>query len=168
MLAAESENEPVTAAATAMRYATIAAASLIMLSPSRMITRRRGNGRRRKNAAAAAAAGGATTAPNAKAGAPGRPGTPRRANQGTRLVTNRSWPTRGNRIGRREVRAPVPPHHAPAPRAGAIGRRLDARAGHAAVGTVPAVHRGPRRDRGHGGDVPRLQPRPSRRAGAAL
>src|SRR5256714_15631313 len=62
----------------------------------------------------------------------------------------------------------VPPHHAPAPRAGAIGRRLDARAGHAAVGTIPAVHRGPRGDRGHGGDVPRLQPRPSRRAGAAL
>src|SRR6266446_5182806 len=43
-VAAVSENEPVTAAATAMRYATIAAASLIMLSPSRMVTRRRGRG----------------------------------------------------------------------------------------------------------------------------
>src|SRR5437899_12746584 len=34
------ENAPVTAAATATRYATIAAASLIMLSPSRMVTTR--------------------------------------------------------------------------------------------------------------------------------
>src|SRR5438477_632835 len=32
-----------------MRYATMAAASLIMLSPSRMITRRRGSGSRRRN-----------------------------------------------------------------------------------------------------------------------
>src|SRR5256885_17263292 len=109
MLAAESENEPVTAAATAMRYATIAAASLIMLSPSRMITRRRGNGRRRKNAVAAATSGGETTAPNAKADAHGRPGTTRRATQATRIVTNRTR-SEERRVGK-ECRSRWSPYH---------------------------------------------------------
>src|SRR5437667_157217 len=80
-------------------------------------------------------------------------------------------PVRSRRHAHRLHRAHpplVPAHDALAPRAGAVGRRLDAGAGHAAVGTVPAVHRRRRRDRGHGGDVPRLQPRPPRRAGASL
>ena len=73
--ASPSENVPVTAAATAMRYATIAAASLIMLSPSRMVTTRRGSGSRRRNAVAAATSGGETTAPSANAEAQGSSGT---------------------------------------------------------------------------------------------
>src|SRR2546423_11107467 len=104
MLAAESENEPVTAAATAMRYATIAAASLIMLSPSRMITRRRGNGRRRKNAVAPATSGGETTAPNAKADAHGRPGTAPRAPPAATIRTERPGPPSRKRIGRHLAR----------------------------------------------------------------
>src|SRR5207249_6020753 len=40
--------------------------SLIMLSPSRIVTTRRGSGSRRRNAVAAATSGGETTAPSAR------------------------------------------------------------------------------------------------------
>src|SRR3989454_2103492 len=98
------ENVPVTAAATATRYATIAAASFTMLSPSRIVTRRRGSGRRLRKAVAAATSGGDTTAPRANADAQGNPGTARRATQATTAVTNSTWPTPSNRIGRRLAR----------------------------------------------------------------
>src|SRR5207247_8100799 len=58
----------------------------------------------------------------------------------------------------------VSPYHARTPRARAVGRRLDAGAGHAAVGAVPPIHGGPGRDRGHGGPLPRRQPGPPTRA----
>src|SRR2546426_23576 len=173
-----SENAPVTAAATATRYATIAAASLIMLSPSRIVTTRRGISSRRRNAVAAATSGGETTAPSANADAHASKVTPTRSARtvsklcmafATVKVTFRraslNLPLRSRRHAHRLHRAHpplVPAHDALASRAGAVGRRLDAGAGHAAVGTVPAVHRRRRRDRGHGGDVPRLQPRPPR------
>src|SRR3989454_836440 len=270
------ENVPVTAAATATRYATIAAASFTMLSPSRIVTRRRGSGRRLRKVVAAATSGGDTTAPRANADAQGNPGTARRATQATTAVTNSTWPTPSNRIGRRLARTsrydaksdarynrggmntrntscgsnctagspgtratssppttstagagmssrratsarkatptksartvsnpcmafgpskvsfrrgalhlPVrprrhahrldradppllPPHHAHPPRPRAPGRGLDARPRHAPVGAISALDRGSRRDRGHGRDLPRLQPGAPRRHGPPL
>ncbi len=103
-VAAPSENVPVTAAATATRYATIAAASFTMLSPSRIVTMRRGIGRRRRNAAAAATSGGDTTAPSANADAHGSPGTAKRATQATAAVANSTCPTPSKRMGRRLAR----------------------------------------------------------------
>src|SRR6266568_8951686 len=95
-----SENVPVTAAATAMRYATIAAASLIMLSPSSIVAERRVIGSRLRNAVAAATSGGETTAPSTNADAHGRPGTTRCATQATARVANSTCPIPSDRIGR--------------------------------------------------------------------
>src|SRR5437879_12363468 len=86
------ENVPVTTAATATRYATIAAASFTMLSPSRIVTRRRGSGRRLRQDVAAATSGGDTTAPRANADAPGNTGTARDAHQATTAATDRHEP----------------------------------------------------------------------------
>jgi len=94
----------VTAAATATRYATIAAASLIMLSPSRMVTTRRGSGSRRMNAVAAATSGGETTAPSANAEAQGSSGIAWCATQATTIVANSTCPTPSDRIGRKLAR----------------------------------------------------------------
>src|SRR3989475_9295498 len=275
-VAAGTENEPVTAAATAMRYATIAAASLIILSPSRMVTMRRGSGSRRRNAVAAATSSGETTAPRANAEAHGIPGTARCATQATATVANRTCPTPKRRIGRRFARtsryeanndarnrrggiktkntscgsnwtagspgsnatstpparrtagvgiasrratsarkvtptnsartvsklcmalvppkvtfrrgalhlpvrlgrladrldradpALLPPHAAHPSRPRAAGRRLDEGPRHPAVGAVPRLDGRSRRDRGDGRDLPRLQPRASRRPRSAV
>src|SRR5216684_2492915 len=95
---------PDTAAATATRYATIAAASLLMLSPSRIVTARRGIGSRRRNAVAAATSGGETTAPSANADAHGRPGIALCATQAITIVANTTCPTPRDRMGRKLAR----------------------------------------------------------------
>ena len=56
---------------TARRYTIRADASLMRLSPSRIVTMRRGTPRRRKIAVAATASGGATIAPRVTAAATG-------------------------------------------------------------------------------------------------
>ena len=61
------EKAPVTAAATPMRYATSAAASLTRPSPSSRVTTSRGAPRRRSTATAATGSGGETMAPSTKA-----------------------------------------------------------------------------------------------------
>src|SRR3989442_1748082 len=98
------ENVPGAAATTVMRYATIAAASFNMLSPSRIVTSCRGTGRRLRNAVAAATSGGETTAPSTNAAAHGSPGIARCATQATTTVTNSTCPTPSDRIGRRLAR----------------------------------------------------------------
>jgi hypothetical protein len=69
------ENIPLTAAAIATWYSTIAVTSLNSPSPSRMEISRRGSPSDPATAVAATGSGGATSAPSANAAAIGSPGT---------------------------------------------------------------------------------------------
>ncbi len=71
MPALAKENEPVTTAATAKRYATSAVASLTRLSPSKIVTIRRGTFSRSAIAVAAIASGGEMIAPKTNPAASG-------------------------------------------------------------------------------------------------
>ena len=100
MPASQSENEPLTAATTAKRYATSAVPSLTRLSPSTMFTIRRGTPRRCMIAVAAIGSVGETTAPSTKAAAQGRPGTIACATTATTTIVSRTSPTARRPTGR--------------------------------------------------------------------
>ncbi len=89
-----------TAAATATRNSTSALASLIRLSPSRMVMIRRGRPIRRPMAVAEMASVGATTAPKARQMASGTPGSRACTTNPTAAVVKITRPTASSRIGR--------------------------------------------------------------------
>ncbi len=93
------ENATGPIAATAARYAMSADASLMRLSPSRIVTIRRETPSRWKTAVAATASGGATMAPSANAAASGMPVSCCVTNA-TATVVNSTSPMASNRIGR--------------------------------------------------------------------
>src|SRR3954447_12416817 len=88
-------------AATAVRRATSAVASLNSDSPSRIVTIRRGSPIRRPIAVAATASGGATTAPIAREAHQSRPGSKACTSTPTPSVVNTTSPTLSRRIARR-------------------------------------------------------------------
>src|SRR5690242_16352801 len=96
-----SENAPVTAAATAKRYATSAIASFTRLSPSRIVTNRRGTRSLFSTLVAAIASGGETIAPSTNASGQFIPGINIRATVATTTVVNSVRPTDSSPIGRR-------------------------------------------------------------------
>ncbi len=98
--AATIEKAPVTATAIATRYAMRADASLIRLSPSRIVTTRDGTPSRRKTAVAATASGGATIAPSVNAGAPASSGMSHETTTPTTTVVNSTSPIASRPIGR--------------------------------------------------------------------
>ncbi len=98
--ARQGEKVPLTAAAIATWYSTIAVTSLKSPSPSRIDTRRRGSPSCPATAVAATGSGGATRAPSAKAAASGRPGTIELATAATASVVTNTRATASRKIGR--------------------------------------------------------------------
>ena len=93
--------EPPAAAARPRRNSTRAVASLIRLSPSRMVTSRFGSPIRRATAVAETASGGATTAPRAKQIENGTSGSSACTTNPTANAVNSTSPIASSRIGRR-------------------------------------------------------------------
>jgi len=91
---------PPAATAIAVRNVTSAVASLIRLSPSRIVTIRRGTPSRRKIAVAATASGGATIAPSANAAGQPTPGTSAWTTAATTAAVTRTSATASNAIFR--------------------------------------------------------------------
>ncbi len=94
------EKLPLTAAAMATWYSTIAVTSLNRPSPSRIDTMRRGSPSDPATAVAATGSGGATSAPSARAAASGSPGTTAYATAPTAAVVTKTRATASRRIGR--------------------------------------------------------------------
>src|SRR5580765_6672098 len=92
-----------TVAASAVRRATSAVASLSSDSPSSTVTSGRGNPIRRPIAVAATASGGATTAPIANAAHHGSDGRTRCTSRPVPSVVNATSPIDSSRIGRRKA-----------------------------------------------------------------
>ncbi len=90
---------PLTAAAIATWYRTMAVTSLNRPSPSRIDTSRRGSPSFPATAVAATGSGGATSAPRAIAAAGGRPGTIAWATTATHSVVTNTSATASRRIG---------------------------------------------------------------------
>lgn len=91
---------PLTAAAIATWYSTIAVTSLNRPSPSRMETSLRGSPTDPATAVAATGSGGATSAPSATAAAMGSPGTIALATAATAAVVTKTSATASRKIGR--------------------------------------------------------------------
>lgn len=98
---------PVPAAtATNTRNSVSAVASLMRLSPPRIVMTRRGRPSLRPTASADTASGGATTAPSTSAAGSDRPGTTHHATSPTVSVVNTTSPTASSPIGRALARMP--------------------------------------------------------------
>ena len=95
-----SEKVPLTAAAMATWYSTMAVTSLNSPSPSRIDTSRRGSPSLPATAVAATGSGGATSAPSATAAAIGSPGTIAWATTATTAVVTNTSATASRKIGR--------------------------------------------------------------------
>ncbi len=98
--ASGSEKVPLTAAAIATWYRTMAVTSLNRPSPSRIETSLRGSPTEPATAVAATGSGGATRAPSATAAAMGRPGTTAFATVATAAVVTKTRATASRKIGR--------------------------------------------------------------------
>ena len=94
------------AAATNTRNSVNAVASLMRLSPPRIVITRRGSPRRRPTDSADTASGGATTAPRTSAAAKDSPGTSHHVTTPTTSAVNATSPTARNPIGRMLARMP--------------------------------------------------------------
>jgi hypothetical protein len=88
------------ATAAKTRNSVSAVASLIRLSPPRMVITRRGRPSRRPTDRADTASGGATTAPSTSAADSGSPGTTCQATTPTSTAVNATRPTASSAIGR--------------------------------------------------------------------
>ncbi len=88
------------------RNSVSAVASLIRLSPPRIVITRRGRFSRRPTASAETASGGATTAPSTRPAARGRPGISHEATTPTTTAVNATRPTASSPIGRLLARIP--------------------------------------------------------------
>ena len=143
------------AAADAARYAVSEVASLMRLSPSRIVTIRRGTPSRWKIDVAATASGGATIAPRVSAAARPMPGIMAFATRPTASVVNSTRPTARRRIGRAFARkSRIGVKYAAANRMG--GRnRAKTRSGWSSM-------------RGRPGTRPRATPARSSRIGSAM
>ncbi len=98
--ASGTEKVPLTAAAMATWYSTMAVTSLKSPSPSRIDTSRRGSPTEPATAVAATGSGGATSAPRATAAAMGSPGTIEFATAATAAVVTKTRATASRKIGR--------------------------------------------------------------------